>query len=206
MPESDSHGVPPPVRCAIYTRKSSEEGLEKEFNSLAAQREAAEAYIYSQRQEGWVALPETYDDGGFTGANMERPALHKLLGEIAAGRVGGGVQSRSPEPLAAGLRTPHGGVREARQHIRVGHTAVQHQHPGGPPDAPHPALVCLVRARDHQRADPRQEGGGQAQREMDRRVSALGLRFGGSRRAADCQHRGSAAGLGDLRAFCQARS
>jgi len=87
MPQSDSNGVPPPVRCAIYTRKSSEEGLEKEFNSLAAQREAAEAYIHSQRQEGWVALPETYDDGGFTGANMDRPALHKLLGEIAAGRV-----------------------------------------------------------------------------------------------------------------------
>jgi site-specific DNA recombinase len=61
--------------------------LEKEFNSLAAQREAAEDYIHSQRQEGWVALPETYDDGGFTGANMDRPALHKLLGEIAAGRV-----------------------------------------------------------------------------------------------------------------------
>ena len=87
MPESDSNGVPPQVRCAIYTRKSSEEGLEKEFNSLAAQREAAEAYIHSQRQEGWVVLPETYDDGGFTGANMDRPALHKLLSEIAAGRV-----------------------------------------------------------------------------------------------------------------------
>jgi site-specific DNA recombinase len=87
MPESDNNRVPPLVRCAIYTRKSSEEGLEKEFNSLAAQREAAEAYIHSQRQEGWVALPETYDDGGFTGANMERPALHRLLGEIAAGRV-----------------------------------------------------------------------------------------------------------------------
>jgi site-specific DNA recombinase len=87
MPASDSKEVRRPVRCAIYTRKSSEEGLDKEFNSLAAQREAAEAYIHSQRQEGWVALPETYDDGGFTGANMERPALHKLLGEIAAGRV-----------------------------------------------------------------------------------------------------------------------
>ena len=87
MPESASNGVAQPVRCAIYTRKSSEEGLAKEFNSLAAQREAAEAYIHSQRQEGWVALPETYDDGGFTGANMERPALRKLLDEIAAGRV-----------------------------------------------------------------------------------------------------------------------
>lgn len=73
--------VPPPVRCAIYTRKSTEEGLEKEFNSLDAQREAAEAFILSQRQEGWLALPHKYDDGGFTGANMERPALAKLMAD-----------------------------------------------------------------------------------------------------------------------------
>ena len=86
MPESDSHGVRP-VRCAIYTRKSSEEGLDREFNSLDAQREAAEAYIRSQQAEGWVALPEAYNDGGFTGANMERPALSKLLREIEGGRV-----------------------------------------------------------------------------------------------------------------------
>src|SRR5438876_9806887 len=75
------------MRCAIYTRKSSEEGLDREFNSLDAQREAAEAYIRSQQAEGWVALPEAYNDGGFTGANMERPALSKLLREIEAGRV-----------------------------------------------------------------------------------------------------------------------
>ena|SRR5450755_4607546 len=67
------------LRCAIYTRKSTEEGLEQEFNSLDAQREAAEAYIQSQRREGWIALPELYDDGGFTGANMDRPALTRLL-------------------------------------------------------------------------------------------------------------------------------
>jgi site-specific DNA recombinase len=75
------------VRCAIYTRKSSEEGLEQEFNSLDAQREAAEAFILSQRQEGWQALPYKYDDGGFTGANIERPALRKLLAEIQAGQI-----------------------------------------------------------------------------------------------------------------------
>ncbi len=63
-----------PLR-AIYTRKSSEEGLEQEFNSLDAQREAAEAYIASQKAEGWTCLPDRYDDGGFTGGNMERPAL-----------------------------------------------------------------------------------------------------------------------------------
>src|SRR3954453_11423297 len=76
-----------PVRCAIYTRKSTEEGLEQEFNSLHAQREAAEAYIQSQRHAGWVPLPGRYDDGGFSGASMERPALRQLLAEVEAGNV-----------------------------------------------------------------------------------------------------------------------
>jgi site-specific DNA recombinase len=75
------------VRCAVYTRKSSEEGLEQEFNSLQAQREACEAFINSQRHEGWVCLRAGYDDGGFSGATMDRPALQRLLAEIAAGRV-----------------------------------------------------------------------------------------------------------------------
>jgi site-specific DNA recombinase len=75
------------IRCAIYTRKSSEEGLEQEFNSLQAQREASEAYIKSQRHEGWVCLPDGYDDGGLSGATMDRPALQQLLAEIQAGRV-----------------------------------------------------------------------------------------------------------------------
>jgi DNA invertase Pin-like site-specific DNA recombinase len=75
------------VRCAIYTRKSSEEGLEQQFNSLQAQREACEAFIASQRHEGWACLRAGYDDGGFSGATMERPALHRLLADIAAGRV-----------------------------------------------------------------------------------------------------------------------
>jgi DNA invertase Pin-like site-specific DNA recombinase len=75
------------IRCAVYTRKSSEEGLEQEFNSLQAQREACEAFIKSQRHEGWVCLPDGYDDGGLSGATMERPALQQLLAEIQAGRV-----------------------------------------------------------------------------------------------------------------------
>ncbi len=82
VPASAAH-----VRCAIYTRKSTDEGLSQEFNSLDAQREAAEAYIASQKHENWVALPDRYDDGGFTGGNMERPALKRLLGDIEAGRV-----------------------------------------------------------------------------------------------------------------------
>jgi site-specific DNA recombinase len=74
-------------RCAIYSRKSSEEGLEQDFNSLDAQREAGEAYIRSQAGEGWSALPHIYDDGGFSGATMERPGLMALLTDIEAGRV-----------------------------------------------------------------------------------------------------------------------
>lgn len=77
----------PATRCAIYTRKSSDEGLQQEFNSLDAQREAAEAYIASQKNEGWRCLPDRYDDGGFTGGNMERPALQRLLADIDAGKI-----------------------------------------------------------------------------------------------------------------------
>ena len=76
-----------PVRCAIYTRKSSEEGLEQSFNSLHAQREACEAYIKSQQHEGWRLLPDNYDDGGFSGGNMERPALNALITAIKQGEV-----------------------------------------------------------------------------------------------------------------------
>ncbi len=75
------------VRCGIYTRKSTEEGLDQVFNTLDAQREAAESFINSQRQEGWVALPQKYDDGGYTGANMDRPALKRLLADIQSGAV-----------------------------------------------------------------------------------------------------------------------
>ena len=76
-----------PVRCAIYTRKSSDDGLEQDFNSLDAQRESAENYIASQKHSGWTCLPDLYDDGGFTGGNMERPAVQKLMADIQAGRV-----------------------------------------------------------------------------------------------------------------------
>jgi site-specific DNA recombinase len=76
-----------PVRCAVYTRKSTEEGLDQPFNSLEAQREAAQAYITSQQAQGWVLLPSVYSDGGFTGSNMERPSMGRLLGDIEAGGI-----------------------------------------------------------------------------------------------------------------------
>jgi site-specific DNA recombinase len=84
---AEARAIRQAVRCAVYTRKSTEEGLDQEFNSLHAQREAAEAYIKSQRHLGWTLLPHPYDDGGFTGGNIERPALKRLLDDIDAHRV-----------------------------------------------------------------------------------------------------------------------
>jgi site-specific DNA recombinase len=81
------HKNVPTIRCAIYTPKSTEEGLDQDFNSLHAQREAAEAYVVSQKHLGWTLVPTHYDDGGFTGANLDRPALQQLLEDIDAHRV-----------------------------------------------------------------------------------------------------------------------
>lgn len=75
------------IRCAIYTRKSSDEGLEQDFNSLDAQREACAAYVASQASEGWKLLPEHYNDGGISGGTLERPALQRMLADVKAGRI-----------------------------------------------------------------------------------------------------------------------
>ena len=77
----------PVKRCAIYTRKSTTAGLEQDFNSLDAQREACEAYIKNQEAQGWTLLPDSYDDGGFTGANIERPAFQRLMADVEAGKI-----------------------------------------------------------------------------------------------------------------------
>ena len=79
--------VPQKLRCAIYTRKSTEEGLDQAFNTLHAQRDACEAYAASQRAEGWLLAPDRYDDGGFSGGTLERPALRRLLAVIEAGQI-----------------------------------------------------------------------------------------------------------------------
>ena len=84
---SNGNGAPATVRCAIYTRKSTDEGLNQDFNSLDAQRDAGEAYIRSQAGEGWTLVPTQYDDGGYTGANMDRPALRRLLADIQTKKV-----------------------------------------------------------------------------------------------------------------------
>ena len=87
MSKHTPRAIVPVVRCAVYTRKSTEEGLEQEFNSLDAQRESAEAFVRSQQHEGWTLMPDRYDDGGFTGGNMDRPALQRLFADIEAGRI-----------------------------------------------------------------------------------------------------------------------
>src|SRR5260370_13941195 len=79
--------MPKPLRCAIYTRKSTEHNLDLAFNSLDAQREACEAYVKSQGHEGWRLAPERYDDGGLSGASLDRPALQLLLAEVRQGKV-----------------------------------------------------------------------------------------------------------------------
>ena len=79
--------MPAPVRCAIYTRKSTEEGLDQAFNSLDAQREACAAYVMSQQHEGWTLLPDHYDDGGISGGTMDRPAMQRLLADVRDGKV-----------------------------------------------------------------------------------------------------------------------
>ena len=85
--QQDAQAAARRVRCAIYTRKSTDEGLDSEFNSLDAQRESGEAYVASQKHEGWVTLPTLYDDGGYSGATLERPALQRLLADVEAGRI-----------------------------------------------------------------------------------------------------------------------
>ena len=77
----------PSIRCAIYCRKSTTEGLDSDFNTLDAQREACEAYIQSQRGEGWVALPDRYEDGGYSGSNLDRPALQRILLDVESDKV-----------------------------------------------------------------------------------------------------------------------
>ena len=111
------------LRCAIYTRKSSEDGLEQNFNSLDAQYEACEAYITSQRQEGWVKIKARYDDGGLSGGTLERPALKALLADVAAGQVDMIVVykiDRLTRSLADFAKLVDGGVRTMRTNLRNG--------------------------------------------------------------------------------------
>jgi site-specific DNA recombinase len=135
----------PVIRCAIYTRKSSEEGLEQSFNSLDAQRESSEAFILSQRQEGWRVVPTRYDDGGYSGGNMERPALKRLLEDVEAKKVNVIVVYKV-DRLTRSLSDCHDrrSSRRTRSFLRICYSAVQHDLVDGPAHPQHPALVCTV--------------------------------------------------------------
>jgi Resolvase, N terminal domain len=149
------------IRCAIYTRKSSEEGLEQDFNSLDAQREACEAFIRSQKHEGWVCLPEMYDDGGISGATMERPALKRILTDIEAGRIDAVVVykvDRLTRSLNDFAKIVEVFDRQGVSFVSVTQP-VQHHDLDGPVDAQHAAVLRPVRARGHRRAHPRQDRG-----------------------------------------------
>src|SRR5271168_3797324 len=152
MPRADSNRR----RCAIYTRKSSEEGLEQEFNSLAAQREACEAFICSQRHEGWVLARSHYDDGGFSGGNLERPALQRLLDDIRAGRIDIVVvyKSQPANPIARRFCPARRALRRAECVIRLGDAAIQYDELDGTAHTQRAVVLCPVRAGGHRRTHP----------------------------------------------------
>jgi site-specific DNA recombinase len=134
------------IRCAIYTRKSHEEGLEQEYNSLDAQRDSAINYINSQRHEGWVGLPERYDDGGFSGGNMERPAIKRLFTDIEKGLIDVVVVykiDRLSRSIADFVRM----MEFFEKHSVVfRHAELQHSEFDGQADAQHSSFLRAVRA------------------------------------------------------------
>ncbi len=134
------------LRCAIYTRKSSEEGLEQAFNSLDAQREACAAFILSQKHEGWTVLPTLYDDGGFSGGTLDRPALKLLLSDIAEGRVDVVVVYKI-DRLTRSLfdfAKDRGSLRGKGRFLRLDHPAIQHKHEHGEADPERALVLCPV--------------------------------------------------------------
>jgi site-specific DNA recombinase len=136
----------PLVRCAIYTRKSTEEGLEQEFNTLDAQRESAEAFVRSQAGEGWTCIPDRYDDGGFTGGNMDRPALQRLMADVEAGRIDCLIVYKV-ERLSRSL-LDFARIMEAFERRQVSFVSVTQQINSatvdGPADAQRAAQLCAI--------------------------------------------------------------
>jgi site-specific DNA recombinase len=122
-----------------FTRKSSEEGLEQEFNSLDAQREACEAFVASQKAEGWFLVPDRYDDGGVSGATLDRPALRRLMADIEARRIDVVVVYKI-DRLSRALMD----FAKLQRHLRERDAGVQHHHVHGPAHAQHLALLCPV--------------------------------------------------------------
>jgi DNA invertase Pin-like site-specific DNA recombinase len=164
-------------RCAIYTRKSSEEGLEQEFNSLAAQCEACEAFIRSQQHEGWVLARTRYDDGGFSGGNLERPALQHLIADIRAGRIDIVVVykvDRLTRSLADFARLVELFDAEAVSFVSVTQQ-FNTTSSMGRPHAQRAAVLRPVRAGGHRRAHPRQDRRLKEKGHVDGRKCPAGL-------------------------------
>ena len=175
------------LRCAVYTRVSTEHGLEQEFNSLDNQREASEAYIKSQAHEGWKLIRTRYDDGGYSGASMERPALKRLLDDVRARRVDVIVvyKGRRADALARRLRQAGRSLRRASGVLRFGHPVVQHDDQYGTIDPKRALVLRPVRARGHRRAYPRQDRRLEEEGHLDgRRGSA---RLSGREPGAPCR-------------------
>ena len=151
----------PVRRCAIYTRKSSEEGLEQDFNSLHAQREACEAFIKSQSGEGWRLIKTAYDDGGLSGGTMERPALQRMLADINQGQIDVVVVYKVDRLTRSldRLRQDGGSIRCARSVVRRGHPAVQYHDLDGPVDPQRALVLCPIRAGTVVRAGAGQDRG-----------------------------------------------
>ena len=165
------------IRCAIYTRKSTEEGLQQEFNSLDAQREASEAFIISQKHEGWQVITDHFDDGGYTGGNMDRPALKRLLAAVEARSVDCIVVYKV-DRLSRSL-LDFARIIEVFDKNGVSFVAVTQQFNTTSSLGRltlHPFVVRPVRTRDHFGAHARQDVGGAAERKMDRRPSGAWVR------------------------------
>lgn len=150
-------GAPATKRCAVYTRKSTSAGLEQDFNSLDAQRDSCVGYI--QRQPGWTLLDAHYDDGGFTGANIERPAFQRLLADIEGGKIDVVVVykvdrlSRSLLDFAKVMER----FRQFRRVVRLGHAELLDRRRDGTAHAQHADELRRVRTRNDRRAHSRQD-------------------------------------------------
>ncbi len=144
------------VRCAIYTRVSTDAGLDQDFNSLDAQYDAAQAYIRSQAHAGWSLLRTRYDDGGFSGGSTDRPALQRMLGDIRARQIDVIVVykvdrlTRSLADFAKLVEL----FRRAYCLIRIDYAAVQYNDIDGPSDAQCAVVLCAIRAGGHLRTHP----------------------------------------------------
>jgi site-specific DNA recombinase len=182
------HKSVPTVRCAIYTRKSTEEGLDQDFNSLHAQREAAEAYIISQKHLGWTLVPAHYDDGGFTAGNLDRPALQQLLEDIDARRVDCILVYKVDRLSRSLLDFARLVDRFDQRAVSFVSVTQQFNTTSSLGRLTQYSLVLRpVRTRNYRRTHARQDVGGSPQRKMGGRNAGARLRYCCRRRTADRQ-------------------